>query len=64
VLTQEERVKRARQYEQRAAEVRAIADQMKDEISKQSLYAIALDYERLAARALTVATSADFPDPK
>jgi hypothetical protein len=64
VPTKEELTRRAQQYEQRAAEVRAIADEMKDEISKQSLYAIARDYERLAARVVTVATPADFPDPE
>jgi hypothetical protein len=64
VPTKEEWARRAQQYERRAAEVRAIADGMHDEISKRTLYAIALDYERLAARALTVAMPADFPDPK
>jgi len=64
VPTKEEWVRRARQYERRAAEVRAIADGMHDEMSKQTLYAIALDYERLAARVVTVSTPADFPDPK
>ena len=61
VPTKEEWARRAQQYEQRAAEVRAIADGMHDDISRQTLYAIAMDYERLAARVTTIATPADFP---
>jgi hypothetical protein len=38
-------------WHQRAEEIRILANDMKDEISKQMMLRIAQDYERLAARA-------------
>jgi hypothetical protein len=41
----------ARQLEQRAEEARAIADQMRDPLTKRSMANLALSYERLAKHA-------------
>jgi len=41
----------ARQLEQRAEEARAIADQMRDPLTKRTMANLALSYERLARHA-------------
>jgi hypothetical protein len=38
-------------WRDRAAEARSLAEKMNDDISKEMMYRIAEDYERLAARA-------------
>jgi hypothetical protein len=39
-------------WQQRAEEARVLAEQMKDEVTKQMMLGIALDYDRLAVRAI------------
>jgi aromatic ring-opening dioxygenase catalytic subunit (LigB family) len=41
----------AQHWRDRAEEARRLAEQMNDDVSKEMMYRIAEDYERLAARA-------------
>jgi hypothetical protein len=51
-------------WRNRAEEARALADQMSDEASKQTMLRIAADYERLAERAALRAQGASPQPPK
>jgi hypothetical protein len=49
---------------QRAREARTLADQMSDEVSKETMLKIAADYEHLAERAALRTQGASPPRPK
>jgi hypothetical protein len=51
-------------WRQRAEEARALADQMNDEASRQTMLRIAADYDRLAERAALRAQGASPQRPK